>query len=196
MNRIGIFMALLATAACGGQERSSLESSAARTPPSAVASAPAPESSASGEDDGSRWVLATGKFRGHLLIMRYRSDLGAFPQRASYPEKFVVTWHYGGEDPNGMPPDDAALDALEQFEIRLFRALEKDGGALAVAVATTNGEREWIFYSGDSARAEKAVNDEFSRDPQKYPLKMVAVRDPEWSEYRGIVANARAKPLD
>jgi len=91
---------------------------------------------------------------------------------------------------DGLPPLEA-LDDLDKFEARLSRAFERNQLAIAVAVATTNGTREWIFYlsTGNQARAQATFQAEFGGDARRYPVELSTVADPKWLEYSGILDN-------
>ncbi len=131
------------------------------------------------------WASGTSEFEGLPLFMRVRTTIATVPDPVR-TTKLTVRWDYGGGGFDGLPPTEV-LEPLDAFEVRLVASLERDGASIEVAVATTGGAREWIFYTTDIAECQRRFQAEFGKDPQRYPVKLTTVEDPGWAEYKGIV---------
>lgn len=153
----------------------------------ACSNAPTPSASG-GSTDEDTWSLGQGQSNGRPLIMRVRTPLATPVPNPAYATRFTVTWTYGTSGVDGLPAS-AVLDDLANFEIRLLRAFERNRLAIAVAVATTGGTREWMFYlsNPDQAQAHATFLAEFGGDARRYPVALATVADPGWLEYSGIL---------
>src|SRR5262249_4266197 len=121
------------------------------------------------------------------IIVRARPHIKQLAGHPHYERRLNVTWRYGDDGKTGMPSPELNLE-MHSFELRLFEALEDQNHAIAVAVVTHAGSREWIFYSLDVNESVRRINDAFAQEPQR-PLELEAVDDPNWAEYTGILAN-------
>jgi len=99
----------------------------------------------------------------------------------------MVTWTLAAPREDGFPSA-ADMDALEQFENSILDALEAGEHSICVAVVTNNGERDWIFYTADAAETHARLNQTLQNAP-RCPIRPMACPDPDWDEFRGILAN-------
>jgi hypothetical protein len=136
-------------------------------------------------DAGDQWSLIQGKFEDRPLVMRVRTSITELPDPTK-PTRLVVRWEYRDAGKDGLPGSDA-LDAMSHFEDRLTPAIERGGNAVLVAVATTSGARELIFYVADPRECERRFNVTFADDDPPLPVKLSSFADPSWSELKGIL---------
>ena len=77
-------------------------------------------------------------------------------------------------------PTASEFAKLETFEDRLVEAVQRDKHSLLVGALTCNGEKEFIFHTGDAT----GFIDRLTRMPQeteRYPITIQKYDDPNWS---------------
>lgn len=103
-----------------------------------------------------------------------------------FPTLVVIKWEYDGSENNGMPTKE------EQTKIyKLEEALNElaDSGASFRAYARTgNNLREFVHYTVDQPVFLSVLNEALKEHP-RYPLDIVFYQDPEWSDYKNLMAN-------
>ena len=79
-------------------------------------------------------------------------------------------------------PDSEDSASMEVFENRLVESLEADMSGILTSVITTNGYREWVFYSKSvESFSEKLHNMPQQKEP--YPIDIQADSDPGWNYF-------------
>src|SRR5690349_23071254 len=97
--------------------------------------------------DSLTWAGAESRYDNHVLLIRVREIPEAFP-RLNYPQRINIFWKMIEADESGLPTENE-FGSLETFEDRLVNATEQDAHSLLVAALTCNGEKEFVFYTGD-----------------------------------------------
>lgn len=99
---------------------------------------------------------------------------------SNHPQLIQIYWNYSKHD-SGMP---SSVDSqhMEIFENRLVDALENDLTGILVAVITTGGVREWVYYTKSlDAFAERLHN--MPQESAPYPIEIDTDNDPEWEYF-------------
>lgn len=123
------------------------------------------------EGEGGKTVIVTG-----------RDNIEKVMDSGKMPYLIRVSWSYEAQ-PDGMPVErDAELmgrvnDAFEET----FR---KDKAAYLVAIFTGEGQRDWLFYTGNLNIFNKVFNRALEDIEETVPFEIEAQSDPDWSEYR------------
>jgi hypothetical protein len=125
-----------------------------------------------------RWSLAEGTHDGKRVVLRFRDGFRNRPDLSSYPRLVRVVWTYQS-DATGMP-DSQAGDQMGVFEDRLIEAVEPSQTAALVAVITTDGRREWMYYTSDAEEFDRRLT-EMPQEKHGYPIEVSTEHDPEWS---------------
>jgi hypothetical protein len=137
------------------------------------------------------WALYTGIWGNNLpILLRIRNGLEEHIGSPRYPQRYMLTWTYSEPRDDGFPSG-LDMDAMEEFENRIFDTLEADQHSICVATITNCGERDWIFYTADSNETNARLNQSLQGAP-RYPIQPMASPDPEWKEFCGIMANAQS----
>jgi len=92
----------------------------------------------------------------------------------------------GPEGQRGLPTG-AQQGAMVQLEDALTISLEGQGVGVLTSVATSGGQREWIWYCRPAAELNPAFNAALKGHP-RYPLKLHMSPDPGWSDYERLRA--------
>ncbi|RLS35213.1 MAG: DUF695 domain-containing protein [Planctomycetota bacterium] len=128
-----------------------------------------------------QWKVAEGEDGDQPLVVRFRSELRTVEDVSGYPHLLLVNWNYESDE-RGMPKD-SELESIDDFEDLLTDALEKDFQSALVCVITTEGSRQWVFYSSSVDEAAVRIN----AMPQKekpYPIELLADDDEEWMYFK------------
>lgn len=124
------------------------------------------------------WAVAEGTHEDKLVLVRFRHNFRQVLDFEGYHLLLQITWPFFEVDPSGMPGVEDA-EAMEQFEQRLLVAYEHDFHAVLTAVITTNGVRQWLFYTSDLEECGDRLT-EMPQEAEPYPIELVADEDPEW----------------
>ena len=126
------------------------------------------------------WTVAEGTHKNLPLIIRYRNELNSQLNLSNHPQLIQVYWEYADHS-SGMP-NDIDTKKMEVFENRLIEALESDLSGILTSVITTNGYREWVYYT----TSVEAFSDKLHHMPQEkdpYPIEIETESDPKWNYY-------------
>ncbi len=121
-------------------------------------------------------------------LARYRKNVRLGLDVSGYPTRIWVTKPYA-EGPRGLP-DPAGRAALEDLEVRLKAAVEKDGEAILIMVMIDQGTAEFIIH----ARKEEptcTLVETFPGVDEGLESSYSAEEDPEWTMYFEKVAPSR-----
>jgi hypothetical protein len=146
------------------------------------------EESAPGSGQGA-WTVSEGGDEKRPVLIRVRTDLDAAVSGAPWPNRLAVVWSYaleGAEGQGGLPTS-AQQAAMARLEDALMAGLETQGVAVLTSVATSSGQREWIWYCGPASALNPAFNAALKGHP-RYPIKLHLAPDPRWAEYRRLCA--------
>lgn len=121
---------------------------------------------------------------GRTVIVTARDYMDKMMASGRMPYLIRVTWRYDAL-PDGMPePADAAL--MGRVSDAFEATLRKDKAALLVAMITGEGQRDWLFYTGNLNIFNKIFNRALAEIDETVPFEIEARSDPEWEEYREI----------
>lgn len=134
----------------------------------------------------------------HWASVRGRNGSGVFHARIRMPvvprcftrgygHVLELTWRFAPAPTRAMPDES---DGLGEFEDRFREAVEHDATAILTAVRTSDGVRQWVYYTGDPevcCRRLKKIESDLQRDPP-HPLhnslhnslQVSSEADPKW----------------
>ena len=131
------------------------------------------------------WDLAQTVSNGRPMFLRVNTGLRAVMGKPPSAHRVGVTFVLRAPNEHGLP-DTAESETLNQFEDALLPALGVPGPAYLAVVITTNGFREFVFYTStpesvaaklDALRAQFAANE----------IQSYVERDADWDVYRSFV---------
>ena len=130
---------------------------------------------------------------GNLVPGTVRPDAEKFisNQRVRYREE--ATWSYPPA-PRGMP-DEATSELMEKVQEALEATFKKDPIAVLTGVYTGEGARDLVFYTLSLHIFQRKFNETLAVFPE-LPLSFSAEEDPQWDEYRSMLAIAQASDSD
>jgi hypothetical protein len=141
------------------------------------------------EAGGDVWCIATGTENGFPLIVRFRNTVPQGVRPEDYPELITVGWNYNPRA-NGMPEaeDNSRLEELENL---LDKCIESKRQGFMMMAETSNGRRQWQWYSRDQNEFNKLLSAAVLGKPP-IPIEISYSVDREWAAYRTI--QRRVKP--
>ena len=135
------------------------------------------------------WAVADDGDAERPTLIRVRTDLNSASLRTRWPNRLAVVWRYPLEGPEGQRglPTVAQQGAMAQLEDALTLGLEGRGVGVLTSVATSSGQREWIWYCRPAGELNPAFNASVKGHP-RYPLQLHIAPDPGWSDYERLRA--------
>jgi hypothetical protein len=129
-----------------------------------------------------RWTVASDIECPEPYIIRFREPVLTAPDTHSHPHRLSILWAFADEGSNELPTP-AQDDEMARFETHLCEAQETDGHAIHTVVITSDGARQWVFYTADVPECGERIG----RMPHydgPYPIELCADEDPGWSYLR------------
>jgi len=132
------------------------------------------------------WFAIEGAVDDKPYLIRGREDVISFQRRGKHNLRIDIIFHYVTDDIKGMP-DLPQLSLMEQVEDALVYELEQDIQGILAFVYTGNDHRVWYWYCKDVMDTSERINKALSSFPERLPLQMHSVEDPEWTAYNEIL---------
>ena len=135
------------------------------------------------------WAVAQGGEAEQPVLIRVRTDLDPVTTRTGLSHRLAVVWTYpleGSEGQHGLPTS-AQQAAMGRLEDALTVGLEGSGVGVLTSVATSGGQREWVWYCRPPSELNPAFNAALKGHP-RYPVQLHMGADPEWAAYRRLRA--------
>lgn len=133
---------------------------------------------------GNVWFTALSEDEaGHLVTVVGRDGLDEFVQSGKFKERAEVTWKYEGDE-KGLPLD-ADAEHMEEVQLALQKAMERDKLSIMTGVYTGGGEKTWIFYTRTVRVFGERLNETLASF-ELLPLTIYTEMDTEWEEYKDM----------
>jgi hypothetical protein len=139
-----------------------------------------------------KWALATASGETGPLVLRYRTPILGPDNVEGYHRVLRILWPYEAEDTGAMPSASDSVD-MGQFEDRLCDVLEFDAHAFLAAVLTSDGARQWVFYTADVGECGRRL-EAMPQNVERYPIEIDAFDDPAWQYLRAQIL--KRVPMD
>jgi hypothetical protein len=127
------------------------------------------------------WSVGQGQHNGQVLIVRSNSGYRDFAPIASYDHQVGIAVPMRDPDANGLPStkEDSELGDVEDA---LCGSLESDDSTLLVAVITTGGMREFVFYTRKPKEVETAF-ESLRKSITSHEIQLMIQPDKRWNTY-------------
>lgn len=134
------------------------------------------------------WSMARGRHGSDPMIVRVNRGVSAAIRHPAYTHQVGVAVPLNAPDEHGFPsPDESAqLDAIENL---LVSRLTPDRQCLFVAVISTGGMREFVFYSSAAAATHERLQ-ELASEVTDHEVQHRVQPDPKWRVYRRLSATS------
>jgi len=138
------------------------------------------------------WYNAEGKLNGMTMLIRGRDSLKNIYDSGLYTTRIEIEWTFSDRNKTGMPSENESI-LMEKFENALVPNLENDLKSIIVSVNTWNNTRTWFFYTKSVDEFKVLLNSTLKKLDTKLPLKITAVKDTQWTEYKSILEESGMK---
>jgi hypothetical protein len=131
------------------------------------------------------WSMFQGEYDGKPLIARANVALKPFVGHPKYSHQVGVAVPFRLPDENGFPPSDEAAELMD-IEDKICSELEVGNESLFAAIITTDGMREFVFYTSNPQTVEiklKKLRDTI----ESHIVQGMIKPDEDWSVYRQFV---------
>jgi hypothetical protein len=123
---------------------------------------------------------------GFPVIYSFDNELPSAEVIEDFPTLVVIKWKYDGSNKNGFPTEEVKAQ-IYKLEEELNKLADQEVSFRAYA-RTGNGLREFVYYTVDQPMFLHFLNQALAEHP-KYPLDIVFYQDPEWSDYKNLMAD-------
>jgi hypothetical protein len=127
------------------------------------------------------WAVGVGETDGSVTIMRLNSGYAKFGNIHGYEHQVGIAIPLRAPEESGLPSPEEDAE-LAEIEGSLCLALEQDAESLLVAIITTGGMREFVFYT----RAPQYVRQRFERFRDgigSHEIQLMIQPDKDWDVY-------------
>jgi hypothetical protein len=131
------------------------------------------------------WVVAEGHHDGKPMLVRIHDGYRGFNGVASYEHQIGIAVRLQMPEPDGLPSGDEDMK-LSGIEDALCELLEQDAESLFVAVVTTGGMREFVFYTNAPELIRLRV-DALRPTAAGYDLQLMVQPDKRWEVYSKLL---------
>ena len=130
---------------------------------------------------------------GNLVMGTVRTDVEKQISNPRFRYRVEATWSYTPAT-SGMP-DEETSELMEQVQEALEATFKKDPVAVLTGIYTGEGARDLVFYTLSLHIFQRKFNETLATFPQ-LPLSFSAEEDPDWTEYRAMLAMAQSADED
>lgn len=129
-----------------------------------------------------QWAVATGNNDGRPVLVRHNRACRCIRGHPDYPHQVGVAIPLNDPRADGFPTDaeDVALHAIEEA---LETRLTANGEAVMTTVITTNGMREFVFYTSNPD-ATRAKLEQLDCETAAHQVQHVIQYDPQWGIFQ------------
>jgi len=116
----------------------------------------------------------------NLVIVTGRDDIMEFVESGKFKERAEIYWKYEG-DVKGMPSEKLS-EQMEEVEVALRKAMEKDKLAILTGIYTGGNQKTWVFI----CRTVKVFGERLNEALASFdvlPIEIYTEKDPECEEY-------------
>jgi hypothetical protein len=131
------------------------------------------------------WTVCEGEYKGKPLVARVNTGLKSLAADSRYQHRIGVAIPFMTAGDDGLPSGEESWQVSE-IEDLIATALEEHHESLFAIVITTNGIREFVFYTSDPDAAEKKLA-ALAKKIESHQIQSVTHSDADWSVYHQFV---------
>ena len=135
----------------------------------------------------SKWSILQGQDNEKPIFVRRNDSAKQLSSNSEFDYRVGVAIPLLAPNKFGLPSNDE-MESLNKIESELSIQLEKGKNSLLVLSITTNGMREFVFYTRDSRMIEKIINDVRNKF-SSHEIQFYIEKDKDWSVYKQFAAN-------
>ena len=127
------------------------------------------------------WSVLEGKHNGRVMFVRRNIGYREFGSLAGYEHQVGIAVPFRSPEVTGLPTpaEDALVGEIEEI---VCRSMEEQAVSLLVAVITTGGMREFVFYTHDPQRVRERFA-QLSNRITSHEIQLMIQSDTIWRVY-------------
>jgi hypothetical protein len=130
------------------------------------------------------WLVKHGEYRGKPMIVRVNNGYKEYGSVAHYEYQVGIAVPLRDPEPTGLPSPSEDIE-LGQVEDAVNQALETQTESLLVAIITTGGMREFVFYTRDP-EAVKRRFEQARAVITSHEIQLMIQQDKGWGVYAHV----------
>ncbi len=133
----------------------------------------------------SKWSILSGQESEKPIIVRRNNSVQQYTENSDFIYRVGISIRLLEPTEAGLPSKEE-MNSLDQIEDELNNQLEKDGNSIQVLVITTDGMREFVYYTRNSELIEQVIyniRNKFTYHEIQFYVK----KDKEWSVYKEFI---------
>ncbi len=131
------------------------------------------------------WLLAQGSNEGKPIIARINASVDGFRAHPELRYQVGIAIPLKLPDENGMPQP-AEAEELNQIEDLVFEILEVQSRSVVVAIITTGGMREFVFYAVDPEEVKVNHGRLCQAVRTGHQVQLMIQTDPKWNVFAAL----------
>lgn len=133
-----------------------------------------------------RWFTSISEDeKGNIVFVNGRLELDEFRLSGKLKIRIEIRWSYEADE-HGLPTESAGK-RIEEIELLIRKAMEKDKLAIMTGNYTGGGTKYWVYY----ARTERVFGERLNEELASYetfPLEIECEVDTDWEEYLDMLS--------
>jgi hypothetical protein len=130
------------------------------------------------------WSVSESKHNAQDLIIRINTGYREYKSLSGYEHQIGIAVPLIKPETTGLPST-TENEQLGEIEDQICESLEKEAMSLLVAVITTSGMREFVFYTRNPRQVEDSVV-ELRKRIASHQLQLMIQPDKAWGVYGGL----------
>jgi len=130
------------------------------------------------------WSVGQGDYHGNIMIVRSNTGYKEFGSLPGYEHQVGIAVPLRAPEPTGLPSP-AEEAELAQIEDALCQSLEAQAESLIVAIITTSGMREFVFYTRAPQNVKQRL-EQLRSSITSHEIQWMIQPDKEWDLYGQI----------
>jgi len=130
----------------------------------------------------SKWSVLNGEQNGKPMFIRRNESAKLLATHPEYSSRVGIAIPLLEPNEHGLPTNDE-MASLNTIEDKLVGSLESNQDSLQVLSITTNGMREFVFYTRNPKAVQLAIS-KISSEVSEYELQYYIEEDKKWKLYK------------
>ena len=128
------------------------------------------------------WSVGKGQNNGKLTIVRSNTGYREFGGVAGYEHQVGIAVPLRAPQPTGLPSPEEDGE-LGKIEDAICQSLEEQAESLLVAIITTGGMREFVFYTRAPQQLERRF-EQLRKQIASHEIQLMIQSDKTWEAYK------------
>jgi hypothetical protein len=131
------------------------------------------------------WSVAEGQNSGRVMFVRSNTGYREFGSVEGYEHQVGIAVPLNEAQPNGLPsPAESAV--LGEIEDVICNSLEEQAESLFVAIITTSGMQEYVFYTREPQHVQQRF-EQLRKQITSHKIQLMIQPDKAWRVYAQFV---------